>query len=164
MLSDQRGYIMKADENLYQNTVRLNLSEKSYLKHNRRAYRVAMMFVKRNLFSIGKMGSNFFRWLSADVLDIITTLVVEETCVDPPLERAYQRELLFVSEISGALFSERVAVDQRRPSSEVIINPREMMLPVEPEQLLRATTIPHLLTLKLHETSAANPTAYMVTK
>ena len=120
MLSDQRGYIMKADENLYQNTVRLNLSDKSYLKHNRRAYRVAMMFVKLNLFSIGKMGSNFFRWLSADVLDIITTLIVEETCEDPPLERAYQRELLFVSEISGALFSERVVVDQRRPSCRAV--------------------------------------------
>ena len=53
MLSDQRGYIMKAD----QNTVRLNLSEKSYLKHNRRAYRVSMMFVKRNLFSIAETES-----------------------------------------------------------------------------------------------------------
>ena len=56
MIDAQRGSLLGCDENLYKNVVRLNLDEESYRSHNRRAFLLSMMFVKKTLFSRGMEG------------------------------------------------------------------------------------------------------------
>ena len=52
-LATERSSILAADEVRYKHVVRLNLDQKAYEKHNRRAEIVAAMFLKRKLYALG---------------------------------------------------------------------------------------------------------------
>ena len=162
-LATERSSILAADEVRYKHVVRLNLDQKSYEKHNRRAEIVAAMFLKRKLYALG-LHQNIFRSLPAELLFLVLLIVTAKKSEELKFDRSHSREILFVMPMSGTLVSERVAIDQRRPSSSVVLNPREILMPVEPMQVLRATTLPPIYKLNLHDNATSTFDQYSVTK